>query len=257
MNNANGKNVMDMSNPIYAADERMPICLRDVDKTEYPYECDICHRPLKKPIRAYGVTYCHKHWRQKKKYGAPIDDNPRTTMDPNDIRIDGDTAYVDLYDSQCSVVATAVIDAEDVPKIMYDKWRYSHGYACYATKKKGSMMMHRKILGVDSFVDHINHDTIFNKKCNLRPCDKSTNSMNSEHKGVTNMNDGRYYAHIKINGKMINLGLYEFEQEALFARWYAETCLFKEFQYPREEPDIPEQRKSEIMTYVDRKVQRL
>ena len=56
---------------------------------------------------------------------------------------------------------------------------------------------------------------------------------------------------------MINLGVYIFEEEALFARWYAEMLLFKEYRYPKEKPEILQDREKQIREYVGRKVQRL
>ena len=81
--------------------------------------------------------------------------------------------------------------------------------------------------------------------------------MNANHKGVCKTKNNKYYAHIKINQKLISLGVYVFEEEAYFARWYAETLLFKEYQYPKEKPQILKDREIAIMEYVDRKVQRL
>lgn len=116
--------------------------------------------------------------------------------------------------------------------------------------------MHRVILDTDQFVDHINHNTLDNRKCNLRVVTKAQNMMNSNFKGVSR-NGCKWYAHIKINQKMLNLGYYLDEEEALYARWYAEQELFKEFAYPKPEPEILESRKSQIQEYVNRKVQRL
>ena len=80
--------------------------------------------------------------------------------------------------------------------------------------------------------------------------------MNQNFKGVSK-NGSKWYAHIKINQKMLNLGNYLDEEEALYARWYAEQMLFKEYAYPKPEPEILKSRKSQIQEYVNRKVQRL
>lgn len=117
--------------------------------------------------------------------------------------------------------------------------------------------MSRVILGTDQFIDHRNHNTLDNRKENLRVVTKSQNQMNSNYKGVTPTSNGKYYAHIKLNGKMLNLGNYIFEDEALFARWYAETQLFREYRYPKSKPVILPDRERQITEYVDRKVQRL
>ena len=117
--------------------------------------------------------------------------------------------------------------------------------------------MSRVILGTDQFVDHINHNRLDNRKSNLRIVTKSQNQMNVDYKGVGVRKDSKFYAYIKINQKMINLGVYIFEEEAMYARWYAETVLFGEYRYPKPEPSILDDRKKDIREYVDKKVQRL
>ena len=179
-------------------------------------------------------------------------------IDKNEIRIDGDVAYIDLYDMSGNVIATALIDAEDVPKVRYSKWRLSHGYVVSQRKDNSDDYLHRIVLAVDDFVDHINHNPLDNRKSNLRVVTKSQNQMNSNYKGVTKTPNGKYYAHIKLHGKMLKLGVYIDEAEALYARWYAETLVFKEYQYyNKEKPVILKSRESEIKTYVEQKVQRL
>lgn len=222
------------------------------------YRCSVCGRQLFRKIKSHGKVYCNKHYNQIKKYGTPQDTNPRTTYDKNEIIVDGKVARVKLYDAHCDHIATAIIDAEDVNKIRYTKWKLSaSGYAANTPKFSGSNKhMHREILGTDQFVDHINHNTLDNRKSNLRIVTKAQNMMNSNFKGVS-PNGCKWYAHIKINQKMLNLGNYLDEEEALYARWYAEQVLFKEFAYPKPEPEILESRKSQIQEYVGRKVQRL
>lgn len=222
------------------------------------YRCSICGRQLFRKIKSHGRVYCNKHYNQVKKYGHAIDTNPRTTYDKNEIIVDGEVARVKLYDAQCNHIATAIIDAEDVNKIRYTKWKLSSsGYAANTPKFSGSNKhMHREILGTDQFVDHINHNKLDNRKCNLRIVTKAQNMMNSNFKGVS-PNGCKWYAHIKINQRMLNLGNYLDEEEALYARWYAEQVLFKEYAYPKPEPEILKSRKSQIQEYVNRKVQRL
>lgn len=222
------------------------------------YRCSVCGRQLFRKIKSHGKVYCNKHYNQIKKYGTPQDTNPRTTYDKNEIIVDGKIARVKLYDAQCNHIATAIIDSEDVNKIRYTKWKLSSsGYAANTPKFSGSNKhMHREILGTDQFVDHINHNTLDNRKSNLRIVTKAQNMMNNNFKGIS-PNGCKWYAHIKINQKMLNLGNYLDEEEALYARWYAEQVLFKEFAYPKPEPEILESRKSQIQEYVNCKVQRL
>lgn len=210
-------------------------------------------------IRSHGHTFCNKHYNQFKKYGKCLDTNPRTAYDRNEYHIKGNITYIDLYDKNCNVIGQAIIDTEDLNKVKYTKWKLSgSGYAMNTPKySSGSKHMSRDVLGTTEFVDHINHNTLDNRKENLRIVTKSQNQMNSNHKGVTAKSDGKFYAQIKINQRLINLGTYIFEEEAMFARWYAEVLLFKEYRYQKEKPIILEDREKQIKEYVDRKVQRL
>lgn len=229
------------------------------EKTMKEHKCEVCGRPLKNKQRAYGKVLCDKHLKQFKKYGKFLDNNPRTIYDLNEIRVDGDTAYMDIYDKHCNKVAEVVFDAEDIPKVQYTKWHLGYGYAVNYSKRQGhTKHFHRVILGTDQFVDHIDGNKLNNRKSNLRLCTKSTNAMNqSWPKGVNERKDGRFMAYIKKNQKMLNLGIYIDKEEAQWARWYAERVLFKEFARKAVEPDILKSRKAQIKEYVDRKVQRL
>lgn len=222
------------------------------------YKCDVCGRPMKNKIKLYGQCLCNKHYAQMKKYGKTLDTNPRTTLDRNEFHIVDNITYIDLYDSHYNVVAQAIIDTEDLEKVRYTKWKLSaNGYAMNTPKFAGSNKhMSHEVLGTNDFVDHINHNKLDNRKCNLRIVTKSQNAMNSNHKGVF-AQGGKFYAHIKLNQKAINLGAYIFEEEAFWARWYAEKILFKEYAFPKDEPFILDDRKQDIKEYIDKKVQRL
>jgi len=72
-----------------------------------------------------------------------------------------------------------LIDDEDYDKIKDYKWHISmiHGYkrvkTCfYINKKRITIYLHRFIMNVskDKQVDHKNHNTLDNRKCNLRIC---------------------------------------------------------------------------------------
>ena len=228
-----------------------------INKKTY-YVCEQCGRLSFRKIKAHEHVWCNKHYRQMKKYGHCLDDNPRTIYDRNEIHIEGDTAYIYLYDKDCNHIATGLCDAEDVPKIRYTKWKLSSsGYMMNTPRSGKNIHFSRVILNTNAFVDHRNHNTLDNKKRNLRPITKSQNQMNANYKGVMHTKTEKWYAHIKLHGKMANLGVYIFKEEAFFARWYAETLLFKDFRYPKEEPDLPEDRKRQIRAYVEKKVQRL
>ena len=221
--------------------------------------CEVCGRPIiKKILRANGLKVCNKHYRQYKTYGKFLDSNPRTIYDRNEFHIMDDVTYIDLYNKHCELVGHAIIDTEDLDKVKDIKWKLSgSGYACNTPKgNKKNLHMHRVILGVDEPVDHINHNTLDNRKSNLRVITKSQNQMNSNYKGVSLEKDGRFYAHIKLDQRMLNLGKYTVEAEAYYARWYAEKIMFKEYRYPKEMPNISDKRAREIERDVDIRIQR-
>lgn len=222
------------------------------------YRCCVCGRQLFRKIKSHGKVYCKKHYDQIKKYGEPQDTNPRTILDKNEIIVERDIAHIKIYDVHCKHIATAIIDAKDANKIRYTKWKLSNsGYIMNTPKFKGSNQhLSRVILNTNEFVDHINHNPLDNRKKNLRIVTKSQNQMNVNYRGVSKQ-QSRWCARIKIHQKLIYLGLYVDEEEALYARWYAEQVLFKEYAYPKPEPEILKSRKSQIQEYVNRKVQRL
>ena len=157
------------------------------------------------------------------------------------------------------MVAQAIIDADDVDKVRFTKWRLKSGgqYVVNWSKHSGStVFLHRRILNTNEFVDHINGNPLDNRKSNLRIVTKSQNQMNVNYKGVSLTKNGKFYAHIKINQRMINLGVYIDECDALYARWFAETILFCEYRFPKPEPELPERRKTEIREYVSNRIRK-
>ena len=81
--------------------------------------------------------------------------------------------------------------------------------------------------------------------------------MNVDYKGVYRTKNDKFMARIKINQKAVHLGVFVYEEEAYFARWYAERIIFKDFAFPKDEPEILESRKEDIKKLVEQKVQRL
>ena len=221
--------------------------------------CDICGRHEKHIIGYYGKKLCNKHYNQIKKYGHVLENSPRTIYDKNEIRVEGEIAYIELYDKSYNVVALAMIDAEDVDKVKYSKWRLNcNGYVISTNKFDGkTTFLHRRILNnTNQFVDHINGNVLDNRKQNLRLVTKSQNQMNVNYKGVSKTKNDKHYAHIKIKGKAINLGVYVDEEEALYARYFAEKLLFKEYRFPKEEPFVLTNGKNEIENYVRNRLEK-
>lgn len=144
---------------------------------------------------------------------------------------------------------TAVIDVADSRAISVHKWcalvseRKGIVYAVRSGRNqpggKSLVMMHREILvALDGeFVDHINHNTLDNRRVNLRICTIPENNRNkrrnaksaSRFKGVFLLPGGSWRARITSNYKGIHIGCFASAKEAALAYDKAASELFGEF----------------------------
>lgn len=161
-----------------------------------------------------------------------------------EIEILGDTARVPLHGR--GDIMWATVDAEDLPLIAHIRWgrsqKGSHPYALVRqfdeTGKRLSFYMHRMVVDAPfgSHVDHINGDTLDNRKSNLRLCTHAQNMRNramvstnkSGFKGVWKHGRG-YYATIHSRGKKARIGPFSSPELAAAAYAGAATVLFGEF----------------------------
>lgn len=118
----------------------------------------------------------------------------------------------------------AIVDDEDYDIVSRYKWHTmangtgSHIYA--ATK----LRMHRLILDAPPgyMVDHINGDTLDNRRSNLRLCTNSQNQQNtlsrggsSQYKGVSfQVKSGKWIAAFQYNGIRYYCGMWDNEEDA-------------------------------------------
>lgn len=128
----------------------------------------------------------------------------------------------------------ALVDNEDFERLNQWKWFYAEtysGYSGYATRKVKiedkyrNVYMHRYILNCPKSlqVDHINGNTLDNRKKNIRLCNRSENIQNSyKHRkghlaGVGYLSGKRkkHFSAILWNGKTnISLGTFKTKREA-------------------------------------------
>jgi RNA-binding protein YhbY len=153
--------------------------------------------------------------------------------------------YVEMIiESKIHGVIKVKIDQEDLEKCSKLTWHYAKNKDSkyIQTRIKGKMVkLHRYIMNINDsnlLVDHINRDTLDNRKMNLRICDYQENSFNKSIRsdnssgfvGVDyNKSTNQWRSKIRYNGIDIHLGYFKDINEALINRVLAEEYLFKEF----------------------------
>ena len=135
----------------------------------------------------------------------------------------------------------AMIDDEDFDLISQHRWHYVAGYSCgYAATArpcgKGNLGMHRFLVPcpLGHVVDHINGNSLDNRRCNLRVVTRAQNRQNSrkrvnassQFKGVSWYKPKRQW-HAMLTGQ--DLGFYDDEAEAARVYDAAAKKLYGEF----------------------------
>lgn len=139
----------------------------------------------------------------------------------------------------------AIVDAADFDWLNQWKWhakRSKSGY--YAARKRAGQLtfMHRLVLDTPQHLrtDHINGNTLDNRRENLRTATPQQNACNrgpipnssSQYKGVGHVHSrGKWVAQIKINSRTIRLGYFANEIDAARAYDAKALELFGEFAY--------------------------
>lgn len=157
----------------------------------------------------------------------------------------------------------AAVDWSDLHIVASKKWHTTaDGYAATGTRKqtgeRSILRMHRLIMDAKAgqTVDHIDFDTINNRRTNLRFVSASQNMQHtrgwanrkySKFKGVTRhvcskcngMHKKKWTAQITVNRKLYNLGAFEFEEDAAKAYDAAAKSNYGEYAYLNF-PDVTE-----------------
>ena len=136
-------------------------------------------------------------------------------------------------------------DYEALNQYSWYKWRSGNNWYAVRTitvkyPKQQMFMMHRVVLEAPEgvMVDHINGNSLDNRRSNLRLCNNTQNQQNAKlrvdnktgYKGVTQHKMfNKFQAKIKHNGKQIHLGLHDTVKEAAQAYNQKAKELFGEF----------------------------
>lgn len=121
----------------------------------------------------------------------------------------------------------ALIDSEDFEKLDQWLWSACGGKGELYAKRDGNQRMHRIVFSCDSpMVDHLNGNTLDNRKANLRPCTSRENQQNqvksakatSRFKGVSfKTSERKWIAQVKLpSGKRLCKRFSTEEQAANF-----------------------------------------
>lgn len=144
-----------------------------------------------------------------------------------------------------------LLDADDVSWAEQWNWslvtspRHKDGYAVSKTKA-GIIRLHRILaerlgwdLSEDREIDHINGNSLDNRRANIRVCLKEENARNkarmshntSGQSGVTwHKKHGKWYVRVSLpGGRRKSVGLFKTFPEAVEARLQAEAEVYKEF----------------------------
>ena len=123
----------------------------------------------------------------------------------------------------------AIVDNKNYEQLSKHKWsaqwcKETLSFYVTNTKHVGTKVnttyMHREVLGLKRGdrrqADHINHNTLDNRKCNLRIVTNQENHFNRRNtKGYFwSKSTGKYKAYITINRKQIHLGYHNTSKKA-------------------------------------------
>lgn len=130
------------------------------------------------------------------------------------------------------------VDIEDVELVKKYTWCINKGYVV----NRDGVLLHRLLTNApqNRDVDHINHNKLDNRKCNLRIVFDYENMWNQKiaknnTSGATGVysikNKNKWMSRIMVNGNEIYLGTFNTFEEALKVRKEAEEKYFGKFSY--------------------------
>ena len=192
--------------------------------------CDVCGVSSDKKrvstFSKYKMTLCPKHYGQMVRYNKIIDTSQETIRDRNRIIIENEYAKILVNNNYFNRQEYVLIDKEDVEKIKDIKWmlnvqpsRYFYT-AVVGTVNGRILKMSRFLMDYNgtNVVDHINGNTLDNRKQNLRIITATENKQNVKAEGISKTKNNRWQAHFQRNKKIYTVGMFDTKEEAQQAR---------------------------------------
>ena len=184
--------------------------------------CEVCGVTSDKKKVSYrsgcNMTLCDKHAAQMRRYNRIIDPTLRTVQDKNEIVLRDDHAEMIIRNNRNEVVATTLIDLEDVDKVSGRKWNVlpSRDKLYIYSKHPQHTKLHRLILDYygPKEIDHINHDTLDNRKANLRIDTRSENASNTNAKHIYRKGNVWMYEIVRYGKRFKRYGFKSYEDAA-------------------------------------------
>lgn len=200
-------------------------------------KCKVCESITKVCNTDIGLL-CGKHYLQYKRHGKV---QLRTKFDPNEVIEHENYCEVVLYDKDNAEKCRTLIDLEDRQLIENKKWCCNKDGYVISGSVKPFIYLHRLVMSAQScdYVDHINGNTLDNRRHNLRLCTNTENLQNRVTIPINNTSGilgvryradrNKWYAEIQYNKQRISLGSYTEREDAIKARLDAEIKYFGKY----------------------------
>lgn len=216
--------------------------------------CNQCGKEIPK-TNTHSILYngvhmilCGKHYSQYVKYGHFLDKDQKSIADYNEYELTPEGVWIYTFNRSGNPSGKFIIDFDDMVRVLSKKWRFWKGD--YFTGNYCPITISRFIMDCQDqtyVVDHINGNRADNRRSNLRIVTQQDNLINkailsnntSEIAGVWFDKDrSKWVAEIRLGGIKCQLGRYNLKEDAVFARYYSELILFKEFRSTRNDQKI-------------------
>ena len=142
---------------------------------------------------------------------------------------------IELFNNKKEKVGETIIDEEIYYDLMKHSWYLIKGNY---VKNTQDILLHRYVMNYNDkdFIDHINNNSLDNRKSNLRIVTPRQNAMNkTSHKNSTSkyigvrFKNNKWEVNINVNNKLIYLGIFKTEIEAAKVRDIATKKYFGEY----------------------------